>query len=184
MAYHMKCLDPPMETLPDEDEWYCPLCKNDGSHIVKAGEKLKESKKKLKMASTNSTSTRDWGKGMACVGRTKVCTIVPPNHFGPIPGVPVGSCWKFRVQVCSLRTLVWHDNHSLSICFFSNFLNYYCEWFHHGLGLQERNKKIQLVLLQIDEIVWEKVDFFHLLRVHLTRTLIIWYFFLLLYFPF
>ena len=39
-------------------------------------------------------------QGMACVGRTKVCSIVPPNHFGPIPGVPVGSAWKFRVQVC------------------------------------------------------------------------------------
>ena len=36
---------------------------------------------------------------MACVGRTKICSIVPPNHFGPIPGVPVGSSWKFRVQV-------------------------------------------------------------------------------------
>ena len=38
-------------------------------------------------------------QGMACVGRTKQCTIVPSNHFGPIPGVPVGSMWKFRVQV-------------------------------------------------------------------------------------
>ena len=36
---------------------------------------------------------------MACVGRTKVCTIVPSNHFGPIPGVHVGTLWKFRVQV-------------------------------------------------------------------------------------
>lgn len=36
---------------------------------------------------------------MACVGRTKQCTIVPPNHFGAIPGVEVGSMWKFRVQV-------------------------------------------------------------------------------------
>lgn len=36
---------------------------------------------------------------MACVGRTKQCTIVPSNHYGPIPGVPVGSLWKFRVQV-------------------------------------------------------------------------------------
>lgn len=98
MAYHMKCLDPPMETLPEEDEWYCPLCKNDGSNVIKAGQKLKENSKKSKMASAKSKSTRDWGKGMACVGRTKVCTIVPPNHFGPIPGVPVGSCWKYRVQ--------------------------------------------------------------------------------------
>lgn len=99
MPYHMKCLDPPLTTLPEEDEWYCPLCKNDGSQVIKAGQKLKESSKKSKMASATTKSNRDWGKGMACVGRTKVCTIVPPNHFGPIPGVPVGSCWKFRVQV-------------------------------------------------------------------------------------
>ncbi|MEQ2179404.1 hypothetical protein GOODEAATRI_024589, partial [Goodea atripinnis] len=37
--------------------------------------------------------------GMACVGRTKECTIVPSNHYGPIPGIPVGTTWKFRVQV-------------------------------------------------------------------------------------
>lgn len=76
------------------------------------------------MASANSSSRRDWGKvsskavllgvvfvplcpwlillsaqGMACVGRTKECTIVPSNHYGPIPGIPVGTMWKFRVQV-------------------------------------------------------------------------------------
>lgn len=99
LPYHMKCLNPPMEKVPEEDEWYCPKCKNDGSQIVKAGQKLKANAKKAKMASANAKSTRDWGKGMACVGRSKVCTIVPPNHFGPIPGVPVGSCWKYRVQV-------------------------------------------------------------------------------------
>jgi len=38
-------------------------------------------------------------QGMACVGRSKVCTLVAANHFGPIPGVQVGSQWKFRVQV-------------------------------------------------------------------------------------
>lgn len=38
-------------------------------------------------------------QGMACVGRTKQCTIVPSNHYGPIPSIPVGSLWKFRVQV-------------------------------------------------------------------------------------
>uniref|UniRef100_A0A8C9KKD4 RING-type E3 ubiquitin transferase n=1 Tax=Panthera tigris altaica TaxID=74533 RepID=A0A8C9KKD4_PANTA len=37
--------------------------------------------------------------GMACVGRTKECTIVPSNHYGPIPGIPVGTMWRFRVQV-------------------------------------------------------------------------------------
>lgn len=36
---------------------------------------------------------------MACVGRTKECTIVPSNHYGPIPGIPVGTMWRFRVQV-------------------------------------------------------------------------------------
>ena len=41
-------------------------------------------------------------QGMACVGRQKVCNIVPSNHFGPIPGVEVGTLWKFRVQVSML----------------------------------------------------------------------------------
>ncbi|KAK3723807.1 hypothetical protein QZH41_019484, partial [Actinostola sp. cb2023] len=99
LAYHIYCLDPPLEEIPDVDDWYCPLCKNDASEIINAGEKLRESKKKSKMVSASSSSNRDWGKGMACVGRTKICTIVPPNHFGPIPGMPVGSLWKFRVQV-------------------------------------------------------------------------------------
>ena len=41
---------------------FCHLCKNDDSEVVKAGEKLKESKKKAKMASATGTSKRDWGK--------------------------------------------------------------------------------------------------------------------------
>lgn len=89
MAYHIRCLDPPLENVPDCDEWYCPDCKNDENEIVKAGEKLKESKKKAKLPCQNPKSSRDWGKGMACVGRTKECTIVPPNHYGQIPGVEV-----------------------------------------------------------------------------------------------
>eukprot|EP00095_Tigriopus_kingsejongensis_P006810 maker-scaffold2587_size14210-snap-gene-0.5 protein:Tk06810 transcript:maker-scaffold2587_size14210-snap-gene-0.5-mRNA-1 annotation:"e3 ubiquitin-protein ligase uhrf1 isoform x3" len=44
-------------------------------------------------------SQRDWGKGMATVGRSKSCSKVPSNHFGPIPGVEVGMCWKFRIQI-------------------------------------------------------------------------------------
>ncbi|KAG8184447.1 hypothetical protein JTE90_002296 [Oedothorax gibbosus] len=97
-AYHLWCLKPPLESLP-EDDWYCPECKNDTSEVVGAGEHLKKSNKKSKMASARSSSTRDWGKGMACVGRTRECTLVPPNHFGSIPGVEVGTLWKFRVQV-------------------------------------------------------------------------------------
>ena len=45
-------------------------------------------------------------QGMACVGRTKKCTIVPSNHFGPIPGIPVGTAWKFRVQVSRARKFI------------------------------------------------------------------------------
>uniref|UniRef100_A0A667XGV9 E3 ubiquitin-protein ligase UHRF n=1 Tax=Myripristis murdjan TaxID=586833 RepID=A0A667XGV9_9TELE len=99
MAFHTYCLNPPLTSIPEDEDWYCPGCRNDASEVVLAGEKLKESKKKAKMASASSSSQRDWGKGMACVGRTKQCTIVPSNHYGPVPGVPVGSLWKFRVQV-------------------------------------------------------------------------------------
>uniref|UniRef100_A0A8C6SFK1 RING-type E3 ubiquitin transferase n=1 Tax=Neogobius melanostomus TaxID=47308 RepID=A0A8C6SFK1_9GOBI len=77
MAFHIYCLNPPLSTIPDDED-----CK-----------------KRAKMPSANTESQRDWGKGMACVGRTKECTIVPPTHYGPVPGVPVGTTWKFRVQV-------------------------------------------------------------------------------------
>nr|XP_023687664.1 E3 ubiquitin-protein ligase UHRF2 isoform X3 [Paramormyrops kingsleyae]XP_023687665.1 E3 ubiquitin-protein ligase UHRF2 isoform X3 [Paramormyrops kingsleyae] len=99
MAFHIYCLNPPLTAIPDDEDWYCPTCKNDTSEVVKAGEKLKASKKKAKMPSAHTESQRDWGKGMACVGRTKECTIVPSNHYGPVPGIPVGTTWKFRVQV-------------------------------------------------------------------------------------
>ncbi|XP_012278380.1 E3 ubiquitin-protein ligase UHRF1 isoform X2 [Orussus abietinus] len=98
-AYHLRCLDPPLESIPTEDDWYCPECKNDENEIVKAGDKLKQTKKKTKTTLGESKDKRDWGKGMACVGRTKECTLVPPNHRGPIPGVEVGMCWMFRLQV-------------------------------------------------------------------------------------
>ncbi|XP_055007254.1 E3 ubiquitin-protein ligase UHRF2 isoform X2 [Boleophthalmus pectinirostris] len=99
MAFHIYCLNPPLSTIPDDEDWYCPTCKNDTNEVVKAGEKLKASKKRAKMPSATTESQRDWGKGMACVGRTKECTIVPPTHYGPVPGIPVGTTWKFRVQV-------------------------------------------------------------------------------------
>lgn len=96
--YHIWCLSPPLEKVPEEDDWFCPDCKRDTSEVIAPGQKLKESKKKAKMASANTKSNRDWGKGMACVGRTKVCDIVPSDHFGPIPGVEVGQSYLYRVQ--------------------------------------------------------------------------------------
>ena len=41
---------------------YCPQCKVDTSEVVLAGERLKESKKKCKMVSSQSATSRDWGK--------------------------------------------------------------------------------------------------------------------------
>ena len=48
-------------------------------------------KKKSKMPSAVGNTSRDWGKGFATVGRTKECTKVDKNHFGPIPGT-----WRNR----------------------------------------------------------------------------------------
>lgn len=96
-AFHLYCLSPKLSKVPEEDDWYCKDCKNDVSEIVQAGEGVKTKKKTSRQAV--SKSDRDWGKGMACQGRTSICTIVPQNHVGPVPGIPVGSMWKYRLQV-------------------------------------------------------------------------------------
>ncbi|KAG9486721.1 hypothetical protein GDO78_006871 [Eleutherodactylus coqui] len=62
MAYHIYCLNPPLSKIPEDEDWYCPSCKNDSTEVVKAGEKLKQSKKKAKMPSASTESQRDWGK--------------------------------------------------------------------------------------------------------------------------
>jgi len=90
-AFHLKCLK--LKAMPEEEEWFCPDCKNDDD-IVKAGEKTKASKKKT--IGKEGASKRDWGKGFACAGRQKVCKM-DANHFGPIPGVEVGMNWLFRI---------------------------------------------------------------------------------------
>ncbi|XP_066159240.1 E3 ubiquitin-protein ligase UHRF1-like [Euwallacea fornicatus] len=98
LGYHTDCLDPPMEAVP-EDDWYCPSCKTDDSSIVKAGEKLKISKKRQNMPSNKTDSKRDWGRGMACAGLAKTNDKVSKSHVGSIPGVEVGFSWKFRIGV-------------------------------------------------------------------------------------
>lgn len=95
-AYHFQCLK--LKALPEDDEWFCPECKNDDD-IVKAGEKVKVGKKKAKMISNTGTTKRDWGNGFATVGRTKECKVVDKDHFGPVPGIEVGMNWFFRVQI-------------------------------------------------------------------------------------
>ena len=68
-------------------------------------------------------------QGMACQGRTKVCTIVPPNHFGEIPGVHVGQLWKFRVTVRKFdlwmeQVVKWSIEHSIK-SLISSFLTFF-----------------------------------------------------------
>ncbi|KAM3968509.1 E3 ubiquitin-protein ligase UHRF1 [Aphomia sociella] len=90
-GYHMICLTPPLTELPEED-WYCPSCKRDTTDVIAPGA-AKQAKK-----TNTSKSKRDWGRGMACAGKTKTCAM-PANHFGPIPGIEVGMCWRFRIQL-------------------------------------------------------------------------------------
>jgi len=99
-AFHLWCLNPPLQQMPEDDEWFCPECRNDKSEIVQAGEGLKASKKKANMPSGKGNTTRDWGKGMATQGVNKKCSVVASDHFGPIPGVEVGTNWRFRLGCC------------------------------------------------------------------------------------
>ncbi|KAF3422991.1 hypothetical protein E2986_05770 [Frieseomelitta varia] len=96
-AYHIGCLNPPLTSIPEEDYWYCSECKNDENEIVKAGDKLKKTKKKT--YENSNRRKRNWDRGMACVGISKHCTIVSIYHVGPIPGVEVGTSWLYRIQV-------------------------------------------------------------------------------------
>ncbi|XP_053593954.1 E3 ubiquitin-protein ligase UHRF1 isoform X2 [Microplitis demolitor] len=95
-AYHIQCLNPPLDKVP-EDDWYCPDCKIPDNLVIKMGENLKSSKKKIVV--DLKKGQKDWGRGMGCMSRIKECTIVPTNHKGPIPGIEVGMSWKYRLQV-------------------------------------------------------------------------------------
>ncbi|KAF5294856.1 hypothetical protein FQA39_LY00340 [Lamprigera yunnana] len=100
-GYHTYCLDPPLSNVPEEPQWFCPNCKVDVNEIVQPGEKRKTVRKKRSntTAASSSKPKRDWGQGMACIGYYGSCTIVSPHHFGPIPGIDVGTTWLFRSQV-------------------------------------------------------------------------------------
>jgi len=89
-GYHLKCLG--LTSLPEEDEWYCPQCKNENNIVCVGGKAMKAKERK-------EGGGRDWGRGQATEGRSKECTIVSKDHFGPIPGTEVGMCWQYRIQV-------------------------------------------------------------------------------------
>ena len=62
---------------------YCPTCKNDTNEVVKAGEKLKTSKKKAKMPSATNGSQRDWGKVSGVTHLSISLLIISPEHLAP-----------------------------------------------------------------------------------------------------
>ncbi|KAJ2715596.1 hypothetical protein H4R19_001118 [Coemansia spiralis] len=95
--YHMRCLPTPLKVVPEGD-WYCEYCKNDPNMVV-AGEKKLDLSKTRKSRLPSAKQTKAWGGGMACVGTTKKCMIVPKDHVGSIPGVHVGQSWRYRIHV-------------------------------------------------------------------------------------
>lgn len=61
-GYHLFCLEPALDKLPDED-WYCPNCRRNPEDVIAPGKA-----KQLHKANRSKTK-RDWGRGMACVGK-------------------------------------------------------------------------------------------------------------------
>lgn len=112
--YHFWCLPEPLHHLPPQDEeWFCPSCKNNDLQLIKQKEaeflakkeKLRTRQQLCSRIGTDTTSpvttTRVWGRGMACVGRRadQVTAQNGSEFFGPIPGVEVGSWYRYRFQV-------------------------------------------------------------------------------------
>eukprot|EP01117_Protostelium_nocturnum_P014066 TRINITY_DN5313_c0_g2_i4.p1 TRINITY_DN5313_c0_g2~~TRINITY_DN5313_c0_g2_i4.p1 ORF type:complete len:892 (-),score=275.71 TRINITY_DN5313_c0_g2_i4:9-2684(-) len=85
-GYHIYCLNPPVKIEELGEVWYCPKCF-----------KQKKVKKPAKKLAPSELTTKEWGKGMACAGRIEECSTVAINHFGKIPGVPVGSYFPYRI---------------------------------------------------------------------------------------
>jgi len=99
LSFHLKCIGLP-EMPPDDEEYFCAGCKREDT-TIKPGDKLIN--KKLKNApSQTKKQTRDWGKGFACAGRTKVNDKVDKGFKGQIPGTEVGMTWLYRIQLSEM----------------------------------------------------------------------------------
>uniref|UniRef100_A0A8C5V5P9 E3 ubiquitin-protein ligase UHRF n=1 Tax=Microcebus murinus TaxID=30608 RepID=A0A8C5V5P9_MICMU len=103
MAFHIYCLCPPLSSVPPEEEWYCPECRNDASEVVLAGEKLRESKKKAKMASATSSSQRDWGKVRCGPSRARPCPLLLPAGLTLPLCLPVSESGVHRPHVAGIH---------------------------------------------------------------------------------
>ncbi|KAH0814816.1 hypothetical protein GEV33_007975 [Tenebrio molitor] len=94
-TYHLFCLNPPLLEVPSDPEWYCPDCKTDESEIVRAGEKLK----------------RIEGKNWIKKCKDQMRNYILKNHFGPVFGIEVGTCWTSRPQLCEIHGTSSTDIH-------------------------------------------------------------------------
>lgn len=123
LVYHLWCHEKsPLQQLPPENEdWYCFQCKNLDGNLIKEKELAYLTKVKVKSATnkrpsdsaSNSASKKkckaidarakntSWGHGMACVGRrySDLSNSFGSDFYGPIPGIEVGTTWRFRFQV-------------------------------------------------------------------------------------
>ena len=110
-------------------------------------------------------------QGMACVGRSKVCTLVAANHFGPIPGVQVGSQWKFRVQV----------GHTSSFCIchtamrtVTSFLSVTQLWWNFRVQVRHIDSLKRVFLSPIQRVSWplsRHVSFMRMCDCHVFHIL-------------
>ena len=72
------------------------------------------------------------------MGRSKICTIVPSNHFGPIPGLEVGTMWMFRVQV------------SEHVCLFVKLIFFLCTYLILHCDYYNTFVKCEMILLIVN----------------------------------
>ena len=68
--------------------------------VIHAGEKLRESKKKQKMASSNSTANRDWGKVMMVPVTTFLTEPGKAHNFSPAIILQLLSMFHNLMDVC------------------------------------------------------------------------------------
>ncbi|XP_059473771.1 E3 ubiquitin-protein ligase UHRF1-like [Neocloeon triangulifer] len=101
-AFHMNCIFPPLEEIPETD-WFCKKCSNNDKKLEDKG--LKAKKKKTEKAEESISKIKegkkDWGRGLATAAVIDKFCVVPKDHFGKIPGVPSGRLWISRLDICS-----------------------------------------------------------------------------------
>lgn len=91
---HLWCLREPLQNLPkDEDEFFCDQCRNDSLEHIQIKQKQYLEKK---LENIDRKPKTNWGFGMSIArGGSNTNSAI----FGPIPGIYVGTWWRFRFQV-------------------------------------------------------------------------------------